>query len=352
MSKTALFVLALVLWITPAVVAGILGWPGIWGSGSAFGDLIVPAPITGGIFHVPSFVAALVLANLYFGLPDRAAALLRAGILAAALVGLAQLFNLERLYLSITTDVQSSPFRLHRNYFGLCLLTDAAITWLWLTAARRTKLNRIAALAIALLPVTAYVTLALATNDRLQEDFLRGSPGYSEQRGDGFLWLYSRLPPEAPEFRAAALKFLHSKGPEHDPNVQDLAVYFSNSLDVARDYRHDGEPFATLCLYEDGTPAAWHTGRADCFSEHENFHERLIRHFDELPDELPREVQAYRVALAICADVEVPKAYVDNEAVNYCRHASLDKKLLELESKHGAEALKSMLDSERESPET
>lgn len=43
----------------------------------------------------------------------------------------------------------------------------------------------------------------------------------------------------------------------------------------------------TLCLYEDGTPATWHAWRADCFSAHENFRERLQRLYGQLPAELP-----------------------------------------------------------------
>ena len=128
MSRAAFIAFALVLWVAPAIIAGLFGWPGIWGSGSAFGDLIVPAPITGGIFHVPTFVAALVIARVYPGLSDTAVAFLRPALIAAALVGLAQLVNLERLYLHLTTDLEASAFRLQRNYFGLCLMTDAAIS--------------------------------------------------------------------------------------------------------------------------------------------------------------------------------------------------------------------------------
>ncbi len=66
-------------------------------------------------------------------------------------------------------------------------------------------------------------------------------------------------------------------GPDQNVNVQDLAVYFTDSLHVARKFSPDGQPIMTLCLYEDGTPATWHAWRADCFSAHENFRERLQR---------------------------------------------------------------------------
>jgi len=347
MSKATYIAFALVLWITPAVVAGLFGWPGIWGSGSAFGDLIVPAPITGGIFHVPTFVAALVVARLYPGLSDTAVAFLRPVLIAAALVGLAQLVNLERLYLHLTTDLEASAFRLHRNYFGLCLMTDATISWLWLSALRRPTLRWPFKLSIALLPPLACAATILATSSRLGEDFLYGRPGYLEQRGDGTVWVYTRLSPDTPEFRNHALTFVDDWGPEQRANVQDLAVYFTDSLHTAREYDPDGEPLATLCLYEDGTPLSWHDGRGDCFSTHENFHERIDRLFDELPAELPRDVRNYRVALHVCRDHEVPEQYSDNEADNYCRYARLDEKYRQLVEAYGADALAPMLAGDR-----
>ena len=347
MSKASFIAFALVLWVTPAIIAGLFGWPGIWGSGSAFGDLIVPAPITGGIFHVPTFVAALIIARLYQGLSDTAVAFLRPVLIAAALVGLAQLVNLERLYLHLTTDLEARAFRLHRNYFGLCLMTDATVSWLWLSAIRRPTLRWPFKLSIALLPPVAAAAMILAANPRLGEDFLHGRPGYLEQRGDGTFWVYTRLSPDAPGFRAAALAFVGDWRPERRTNIQDLAVYFTNSLHTAREYDPDGQPLATLCLYEDGTPPGWHDGRGDCFSTHENFHERIDRLFDELPAELPRDVRNYRVSLTVCSDFEMPEEYSDNEADNYCRYARLDEKYLQLEEAYGTEKLAVMLADDR-----
>jgi len=346
MHKAMLFAFAAVLWVAPALVAGMLGWPGIWGGGSAFGDLIVPAPITGGILHVPSFVAMLVLARIYPSVPDNTAAILRAGLVAAALLGIAQLIDLERLYLSLTTDMKASGFRLHQNYIGLCLLTDATIGWIWLTALRRPILAWPATLAIAVVPAALYVAVSLATSERLERDFVPGRPGYTEQRGDGIFWIYTRLAPDAPGFRAAAEAFMENMGPDQNVNVQDLAVYFTDSLHVAREFSSDGQPIMTLCLYEDGTPATWHAGRADCFSAHENFSERLERLYGELPAELPRDVQVYRVGTMICADMVVPDRYDENEATNFCRYARLDEKRANLEGVYGEQALEAMLEDE------
>ncbi len=326
MSKPAFVLFAAALWITPALVAGMLEWPGIWGGGSAFSDLIVPAPITGGILHVPSFIVTLLLVRAYGRLSDQSAAFLRAGFLAAALLGVAQLVDLERLYLALATDMQREAIRLHQNYFGLCLLTDASVAWLWVTRTRRQMLGWPITIAVAVVPAAAFVAMNVVTSDRLHEDFLRGRPEFTEQRGDGGLWVYTRLAPDSPGFRDAALEYISSRGPDQNANVQDLAVYFTDSLHVAREFNTDSQPLAVLCLYEDGTATQWHSGPGECFSDHENFSERLDRMYDLLPEETPPNVQTYLVALNVCTDFTVPLEYDENEETNYCRYARLSEK--------------------------
>jgi len=80
-------------------------------------------------------------------------------------------------------------------------MTDATISWLWLSALRRPTLRWPFKLSIALLPPLACAATILATSSRLGEDFLYGRPGYLEQRGDGTVWVYTRLSPDTPEFR-------------------------------------------------------------------------------------------------------------------------------------------------------
>ena len=54
--KTALLIAA---WLTPALIAGVLGWTGIWGTGSALVEFLIPVPVAGGVLHVPSFAVLL-----------------------------------------------------------------------------------------------------------------------------------------------------------------------------------------------------------------------------------------------------------------------------------------------------
>ncbi len=68
MNKSRLLLLTLVAWPLPALIAGALGWQGVWGSGSAMTDYLIPIPVAGGVFHLPTFVlgavTVMVLPNL------------------------------------------------------------------------------------------------------------------------------------------------------------------------------------------------------------------------------------------------------------------------------------------------
>ena len=81
---------AILAWVTPAAIAGALGWKGIWGSGGAFADYLIPFPVAGGVFHLPSFiVVSLVLAKQPWA--GRLGGCVRGLLLAGAGVGIATL---------------------------------------------------------------------------------------------------------------------------------------------------------------------------------------------------------------------------------------------------------------------
>src|SRR5262245_6062241 len=102
MGRGVLFaVWAAFAWLAPAAIAGGLGWKGIWGSGSAFVDYIIPIPVAGGVLHVPSFAVTSVIV---FTQPWRILGGYARGILlAGALIGVATLLDLDRLHLAATT---------------------------------------------------------------------------------------------------------------------------------------------------------------------------------------------------------------------------------------------------------
>ncbi|MEQ8204630.1 MAG: hypothetical protein RIA65_00525, partial [Woeseia sp.] len=108
-------VLILILaWITPAAIAGAMGWSGIWGTGSAFAEYLIPVPVAGGVFHVPSFVVA---AGLIFACRNSTEGLYRYlpvigfSVLAASL---SLMLEFDRLHAWMFTDYEpaGSPFRL------------------------------------------------------------------------------------------------------------------------------------------------------------------------------------------------------------------------------------------------
>jgi len=54
-SMLRIVVFGILAWMAPPLVAGALGWRGVWGSGSALVDYMIPVPVAGGVLHVPSF---------------------------------------------------------------------------------------------------------------------------------------------------------------------------------------------------------------------------------------------------------------------------------------------------------
>lgn len=157
MTRTRLVLWAIAMWVTPALVGGLLGWPGIWGGGTAFGDLILPAPITGGIVHVPSFVLAILLVCVYPRMAPTAATVVRAALVGAALIGLAHLVDLDRIALSFSSDHPLRGIPWQQDYLGLCLMTDALWTLPWTVSRPPLRTHAVTAVAIAILLPVVYL---------------------------------------------------------------------------------------------------------------------------------------------------------------------------------------------------
>ncbi len=315
------------------------------GGGSAFSDLIVPAPITGGILHVPSMVVALALLNTYRKSPDATAAVLRTVLLSATLVGVLMLINLERLFLALTTDMEASAFRMHKNYMGLFIASDAFVAWAWTQFDRRGDLDRARVLGVLAAPAIGYIIFALSGNDRVGADFLHGRMAYQPERGDAIYWIYTRHESLTEEQRLQALEFMSMQHPNQNPNYQDLALYFTTSLHDAKEHAPDAVPLFSACLYEDQTPTRWETGAADCFTEHQNFSERMEQAYAHMPKTLPNDVKNYFVAVGVCEQVVIDaEPRFDIEDQNYCRYARLDEKRADIVAKHGEAILETSVD--------
>lgn len=344
MNKWAFTAFAVLMWILPALIAGALGWPGIWGGGTAFSDLIIPAPITGGIFHVPSFVIALAIVKAYPTFTDQSAAVARAVLMSALVLGLLQMIDLERLVQVITTDVGGRLFRMEQSYVGLCMASDAIVALSWVMRRPLEKQGWLMTSLAILVPAVVYVGSDAAGLDRLKEPFQFGRPDYTATRGDSVMWVYTRLDPTTPEFRESALEFVEQFRPEHRNDADDLAVYFTDSLQTAKTGA-GGRTIATLCLYEDGTPDQWHEADGDCFSDHESFTERFEARASQLFEVLPTDVSIYVMYNEFCRDIRSPERYAGGIAhLDFCRDKDPEKKRAELEEVYGARKLEEMLE--------
>jgi hypothetical protein len=89
--------------------------------------------------------------------------------------------------------------------------------------------------------------------------------------------------------------------------AEDQAVYFFDSLQSARTMDL-GAARATWCRYEDGTPSRWHSGSADCFSDHETFAERLERAWRDTDPSLPVDSRQAAARQDACKGVSIAES--------------------------------------------
>ncbi|NNC77295.1 MAG: hypothetical protein HKN77_04980, partial [Woeseiaceae bacterium] len=345
MSKWGFAAFAVLMWVLPAFVAGALGWPGVWGGGSAFGDLILPAPITGGFFHLPTFIAALIVVKAYPSLPERAAVIARAVLIAALLIGLLQLIDLEGLVQAITTDRRGRALRMEENYFGLFMTCDSLVALFWVMRRRLEQQNWLLTSTIVVVPIAAFLMSDFSGLGRVTEPFQFGRQGHGLERGDSELWIYARMKPDAAGFQQAARAFVDQFDPRERSNTDDLAVFFSDSLDTVKN-NPDGDVFRTLCLYDDGTPDEWHEGKGDCFSNHDSFTDRFRRRTNTLFEKVPTDVAMYVIFTEFCDGVEiVDRSYYGDSHLEFCHGKDLDEKRAELVEKYGEAKLVELLES-------
>ena len=324
MNRKLVFLLwAVVAWITPAAIAGALGWKGVWGSGSAFADYLIPIPVAGGVLHVPSFILVSVI---LFTQPwaGRLGGHVRGILLAIALVGIATLLDLNKLQLAATTDMAGGRFW-QEQPLGLFILTDSVIAQLfvrtlggrWPESTKEWAVSLIAALAIP----AAYAMASLNADPRQQAPFVYAGARGTESRGDEMFFYYSKLPLGSDAFRQAALAVLEHRDPRMNMGAEDVAIHFYDSLGAAQAQDKRGAKY-TVCLYQDGTPTTWNPGSFDCFSHHESFSERLEKSMSAQNRALPHEVRLWLARRDACVGRKPLTApagkYMDSQEVRSC----------------------------------
>ncbi len=342
MSRRMLFALwGVIAWFAPAAIAGALGWHGIWGSGSAFVDLLIPIPVAGGVLHIPSFiVVSLILVSQPWS--SRIAGYVRGVLFAGALIGVAILLDLNKLQLAAATDAALARWPWQENPVGLCVLTDCLIAQVFLGAFRGrgpdgAKEWSVSLLLAIVVPVL-YAAGSSQADPRQREPFMYTRSMHGPGRTDEAMLFYSRLPIGTEEFRQAARPLIRDRDPRRALNVEDAALLFFDSLDAAQQARLD-EVRQTLCLYEDGTPMAWFQGHADCFAGHESFSDRMAKTLEAQDKSLPIDVRVHLARRDACSGrrplVMEPGMYDDNDETRACRQIDAGRK--EVLAKHGAD---------------
>lgn len=313
MSKHRLILWTLVAWPTPALLAGALGWEGIWGSGSALVDYLIPVPVAGGALHVVSFVLCGAAVARIPTLGVVGASRMRAALFGVTLVGVLWLLQLPDILLAWQTDSTRVGGLWQENPLGLFLASDGLIALIFSAVGAQPPLLRIEALTVALGLLPGALPLAMAWPESADEQpFKRGAGEVGQTRGDETYFVFTRVAPHAEGFRERAHGWAAAPGTFMDPRFhvdnEDVAIMFSEDLDAA-DRRDRTQVAATLCLYEDGTEPRWLSGAGDCFGDHLNFSERLERVADARSSDGPREVQFYLAARELCRNVQVASAH-------------------------------------------
>lgn len=342
MSRRALFLLwGATAWLAPAAIAGALGWRGIWGSGNAFVDLLIPIPVAGGVLHLPSFITvSLILVSQPW--PGRLAGCVRGVLLAGALVGVAILLDLNKLQLAATTDATLGRWPWEENPVGLCVLTDCLIAQVFLGAFRGRGPDGATewsvSLLLAIVVPVLYTAWSLQADPRQRLPFVYAGSVHGPGRTDETILFYSRLPIGTEAFREAAGPLIEEWDPRRGVNVEDAALLFFDSLEAARQLRVDAAR-QTLCLYEDGTPMTWYPGHEDCFGDHESFSDRMARTLEVQDKSLPIDVRVHLARRDACAGrkplVMGPGIHDDNSETRACRDVDAERKAVL--AKHGAD---------------
>lgn len=292
MARLPLLVWALLAWPLPALVAGAAGWHGVWGSGSALVDYMIPVPVAGGALHVPSFLlGAVAVAQAQRW---SATALSRARVLAlcGALVGGFFLFDLP-------------GGRVHENPLALFLFSDGlmALGVLSLLGGQWGFQREPLSLGVALVlgPVLGLAALMALLAPGAPEF----NPGLSSSDSTGAYrrqFVHTTQGPDSERFRVRARAWAEQhQHPWLEKDAEEVSVFFT-ARSASAQTGHEGGVFVTLCLYEDGTPPRWLDGVGICSRDHLSFDERVRRAARGLPDSVPRDEALARGLRQACAE--------------------------------------------------
>jgi len=318
------FVLILA-WITPAAIAGAMGWSGIWGTGSAFAEYLIPVPVAGGVFHVPSFVIA---AGVILACRNSTEGLLRYlpvigfSVLAASL---SLMLEFDRLHAWMFTDYvpAGSPLRLDGNPLLLFVATDAF--WVALYGLMRGCASPARAwLAVPVVPavIVAFSVVSYKTGGPV---FEAGLPMPTTVRGEKSVMVFTSENYDEDLFVNWVKQDYSFAHPWSDTNAEHVAVFFTNSLQAIKRARIDQAEsdctIATICLYEEDRSITPHGGYHDCFADHLTVDEELAALAAANPTGLGSDIDFWYARLLLCDAVGLPEPVDSDLARPYLCHS-------------------------------
>ncbi len=266
------YIILILAWITPAFIAGVLGWRGIWGNNNVVIDYLIPIPVAGGVLHVPSFALAAIIILTVHKWPKSLADYfpLSAFVTVIAAQTLQLRFNI--LFDWLYTDSQTFPIKFNDNPLLLFVSFDA----LWVALYTKLKGYGVKAEYWLLVPLTpVFIILVVAVVSPNPTEKIRIMRGHA-QNGNELHLVYNTKPYDEQAYLAWFERQTMIKRPEFD-HSQHLGVYFMNSLNEFKKRRTDNAKtiVATLCAYEEDQSVKIYQGYFDCFSKRKNFSEKM-----------------------------------------------------------------------------
>ena len=317
------FGILILAWVTPAIIAGMLGWKGIWGTGSAFGDYLIPIPVAGGVFHVPSFLVAAYIILYSRNLPVSITRYLPVMAFAVFFIVQSLQLDFERINSWLFTDYSpyGSPFRFDSNPIYLFVATDAL--WIGIYALVKGYSTPLRYwLLLPLIPI-AIIGLHAFSYQTSGPSFKMGGSMSGKARGDQLNLVYT----SAIYDEKAFLDWLETKEyfarPWHSVNSEHVSIIFTNSMQVLKWRKFDeiesNNTVATFCLYEEDRALITHKGYYDCFKDRKTVEEKIKALVSREVTGLGSNIDYWYARVQLCDGVEIPEGSVSYiELFNLC----------------------------------
>ena len=338
----------LAAWALPALVAGALGWNGIWGTGSALVEFLIPVPVAGGVFHLPSFLLLWIVVASVDTWPPSVQRLLPFASFAVFVGALSLQLDHDRLLDTLTTDYDphGSALRFDDNPLYLFIACDGLSAFLYSKLRGFTSPARLWP-ALLLVPVAVIGTEGM-TRSIGGPRFEVGAALPGPQRGQMRYIVFATGEYDETEILGWLESMSYLGRPWESANYEDSAIWFTNSLQLAKSHRperlDERNTVATVCYHEDDLSTRIDPGFVDCFAGRPTIDERLREWRETRYAGEARDVSAWLARADLCADWKPPPPdqprWYEIELDGICRglRQRYAADLASFESRHGADA--------------